>query len=462
MTDRPEINATHDPALTSWVESANDPSTDFPIQNLPLCCFEAEHDGHSHAHHGVRIGDQVLDVSLLNEAGFFRDRSDDEEAPLDRLLELPAWHGFLARPTALSRLRVVLQEFLRRDAGGGQRTKRLREKACRPAAQVAFMRPTYVPNYTDFYASVHHATNVGRMFRPDNPLLPNYKHVPIGYHGRASSIVESGRPVRRPVGQQSPPEGAGTPAFGPSAMLDYELEVGVVIADGNRLGEAIAIGDADAHIAGLCLINDWSARDVQKWEYQPLGPFLAKNFATTMGDCIVTREALAPFRVALESRPEGDPTPLAYLRDERDAAAGGFDVTLEVFLRSAEMAKRGMDPVRLSRSSLRSMYWTFAQMIAHHTVGGCNLISGDVLASGTVSGPTEDSRGCLLELTWRGVGPDGKPLPRRPVELPTGETRTFLADGDTVVMRGWCEREGYRRIGLGECRATIEAARVPA
>lgn len=334
------------------------------------------------------------------------------------------------------------------------------EKHCRenPSSlverkDVTLHLPAPIRNYTDFYASIHHASTVGAMFRPDNPLLPNYKHVPIGYHGRASSIVASGTPVRRPNGQQAPPDDAPAqgPTFGPCKLLDHELEVGCIIASGNTMGDALNISKAHENILGLCLVNDWSARDVQKWEYQPLGPFLAKNFATSVSPFIVTPEALAPFRCAGSPRSAGDPAPLAYLRDENDLAAGGFDIVLEVTLQSAKMQSQNMAPIILSRGrGFKDMFWTFAQMLTHHASNGCNLVPGDLLASGTVSGATADSRGCMLELTWGGPG-----KPRNPVTLPTGETRVFLADGDTVTIKGWCERDGYRRIGLGECTGTI-------
>jgi fumarylacetoacetase len=451
----PTIDATHNPSLQSWVESANDPATDFPIQNLPLCAFLKEHDGHAHAHYATIIGDQVLDVSLLLEAGYF-DQDEETNAPLIDALLLPYGSGLLSSADARRLWRVRIQEFLRDGHSGGQQLRRLRGKALQPLESTTFVHPVATFNYTDFYASVHHATNVGSMFRPDNALLPNYKHVPIGYHGRASSIVLSGQPVKRPSGQQAPPDSdpAAGPTFGPCKMLDYELEVGVIIADGNTLGEPISIKDAHDHIFGLCLVNDWSARDMQKWEYQPLGPFLAKNFATTVSNCVVMAGALEPFRCALPPRPTGDPKPLPYLSDETDQALGGFDVTLEVLLQTRQMAEKNIPPHRLSKGSLRDMYWTFSQMIAHHTSNGCNLQDGDLLASGTVSGPSADSRGCLLELTWQGHE-NGKPRPRKPIELPSGETRTFLADGDTVVIKGSCEREGFRRIGFGECKGTI-------
>jgi fumarylacetoacetase len=451
-------NQTHNASLKSWVESANDPGTDFPIQNLALCVFEASHDGHTHDHLGVAIGDQVLDVSMLNEAEFF----EDEE--LAMALRFGYWHGVIGFPKIAAKVRREIQAFLNADGGGGgggQQARRLRQKALRPMAETKFALPAAVFNYTDFYASIHHAATVGAMFRPDQPLLPNYKHVPIGYHGRSSSLVASGTPVRRPRGQQAPPEGdpKAAPVFGPCKMLDYELEVGAIVGAGNELGEPIAIGAAEEQLFGLCLVNDWSARDIQKWEYQPLGPFLAKNFATTVSPFIVTLEALEPFRCPAYRRPEGDPRPLPYLFSEGDQSRGGFDLTLEVWLQSEEMRKRSMPAQMLSRSNgFREMYWTLAQMLTHHTSNGCNLQSGDLLASGTVSGPGATERGCLLELTWQGNGPDGKPLARKPVALPTGETRTFLGDGDEVVFKGYCEREGFRRIGFGECRGRIETA----
>lgn len=451
------INATHDASIESWVESANDPASDFPIQNLPLCSFEVSHDDHSHEHIGVLIGDQVLDIGALLEANALN-REEHEEVAY--VLGSMNWALVASVPGMMSRVRGLLQWFLRADTQMGQQLRRARRKALIPMSEARFVPAMAVGGYTDFYASVHHATNVGSMFRPDNPLLPNYKHVPIGYHGRASSIVVSGTEIRRPRGQQSPPDGepGAPPSFGPCKMLDYELEIGAFIAPGNRMGEPIAIKDARSHIAGLCLLNDWSARDIQKWEYQPLGPFLAKNFATTVSPSIVTLEALEPFRARGYERADGDPAPLEYLRDGDDAEHGGFDIKLEVLLRSREMRERGLSPARLSLGDFGSMFWSFAQMIAHHTSNGCNLEPGDLLGSGTISGREASSRGCLLELTWRGLGPDKKPLPRRAIELPTGETRTFLADGDEVIFRGWCEREGFRRIGFGECRGTIVSA----
>ncbi|MBX3358957.1 MAG: fumarylacetoacetase [Phycisphaeraceae bacterium] len=458
MDQRPNehLNETHDPNLKSWVESANDPATDFPIQNLPLCAFEAEHDGHTHTHLGVAIGDSVLDLSLLAMAGIF---GDPENSPLANLLHAQYWNAVARSPAYSFAIRRKAQEFLHADAaaGGGQQIRRLRQRALRPLRDTQLSRPVFSMNYTDFYASKHHATNVGAMFRPDNPILPNYRHVPIGYHGRASSIVPSGTPIRRPWGQQAPPEdnpGTG-PGFGPCKMLDYELELGLIVGRGNELGHAIPLKDVRDHIFGVCILNDWSARDLQKWEYQPLGPFLAKNFASTISPFIVTLEALEPFRVPGPSRDADDPQPLPYLQT---ADPWGYDISVEVLLSSAQMRERGIEPAPLSKGSFKDLYWTFAQMLVHHASNGCNLQPGDLLGSGTISGTAPSTRGCLLELTWQGNGPDKKPLPRQPVTLPTGETRSFLQDGDEVIMRAACEREGFRRIGFGECRGTILAA----
>jgi fumarylacetoacetase len=313
-------------------------------------------------------------------------------------------------------------------------------------SQCDLLVPADVGDYTDFYASIHHATNVGRMFRPDNPLLPNYKYVPIGYHGRASSIRASGEPVRRPHGQTKD-DAAESPAVGPSGYLDYELEVGVFVGPGNTLGTPIPIALAEENIFGLCLVNDWSARDIQKWEYQPLGPFLSKSFMTTVSPWVVTVEALEPFRVPAYERPVTDPAPLGYLDSEENRTRGGIDIRLEVYLSSVAMRDGGLPPLRLSRGRFRDMYWTVAQMVSHHTINGCNLRPGDLLASGTVSGESRDSLGCLLELTRRGA---------EPLVLPTGEARRALEDGDEVLMRGFCERDGFVRVGFGECRGIVQ------
>jgi fumarylacetoacetase len=315
-------------------------------------------------------------------------------------------------------------------------------------AMVEMQVPAAIGDYTDFYASVFHATRVGRLFRPDNPLLPNYKYVPIGYHGRASSIVASGTPVRRPWGQTKGPD-ESQPAYRPTRMLDFELEVGVFVGRGNALGAPVALHEAEDHVFGLCLLNDWSARDIQAWEYQPLGPFLAKSFATTVSPWLVTLDALAPFRAPAFPRATGDPPPLPHLSSPADATGGGVDLRLDVALSSQRMREQSMSPVVIAHSSLRDLYWTIAQLVTHHSSNGCNLRPGDVLGTGTVSGASDDSCGCLLELTANG---------RQPLALPGGETRAYLADGDEVVFRGYCEREGFRRIGLGTCRGIVAAA----
>jgi fumarylacetoacetase len=339
-------------------------------------------------------------------------------------------------------------DLLRLDTEMGARARAASSELLVDAAAVEMLVPAEIGDYTDFYASIHHATNVGSMFRPDNPLLPNYKYVPIGYHGRASSIVPSRTPVVRPRGQSKGDVDA-EPTFGPTRRLDYELEVGAFIGAGNRLGDPIPLAEAEDRLFGLCLVNDWSARDIQAWEYQPLGPFLAKNFATSVSPWVLTLDALAPFRAPAFARVSGDPRPLPYLSSAANEAEGGFDIQLEVWLRSEQMRRDGVAPVRLSHVRFTEMYWTLAQLITHHASNGCNLEPGDLIASGTVSGSTKESRGCLLELSWRGT---------EPITLPTGEQRRFLDDGDEVVLRGFCERDGFARIGFGECRGIVVGA----
>jgi fumarylacetoacetase len=319
-----------------------------------------------------------------------------------------------------------------------------------PQAEAEYDVPARIGDYTDFYTSVHHATNIGKQFRPDNPLLPNYKWVPIGYHGRASSIGVSGQTFHRPVGQTMPP-GAAAPTFGPCKRLDIELELGIFVGRSNALGEAVGITEAEDHVFGICLLNDWSARDIQGWEYQPLGPFLSKNFASTVSPWVVTLEALAPYRVAF-TRPEGDPQPMAYLDSAANRQGGAFDIQLQVGLQTPNMRAAGQSDASICRTSYRHAYWTVAQMVTHHTVNGCNLQAGDLLGSGTLSGPTLDQAGALIELTTGG---------KNPIALPNGEQRTWLEDGDSVVLRGWCEREGAARIGFGECVGTVLPARLP-
>ena len=429
------LDDTHRADLVSWVESAARPDTDFPIQNLPLASFRALALA---ARPGVAIGDSILDLVAARAELVSRCTGERRLNPL-----------MAAGRDQLARLRHEASALLRADTEEGRRAKAQRDRLLVPMEQASLLLPARVGDYTDFYASIHHATNVGSMFRPDNALLPNYKYVPIGYHGRASSIVASGTPVTRPAGQTRE-DASAAPAVGPTRRLDYELEVGLFIAAGNEAGATIPIGEAEQHVAGLCLVNDWSARDIQAWEYQPLGPFLAKNFATSVSPWLVTLDALAPFRVPAFPRPDGDPAPLAYLRDTEDQRSGGVAITLEVLLSSERMRGEGLSPMRVSIGSFTAMYWTIAQLVTHHASNGCNLQPGDLLASGTVSGERPESRGCLLERTWKGT---------EPLALPTGESRRFLEDGDEVILRGWCEREGFRRIGFGECRGVVAPAR---
>jgi fumarylacetoacetase len=404
------IDRTHDSKLKSWVESANRHGTDFPIQNLPFAMYRPS--GDDRARVGVGIGDQVLDAT--------------------------ATFGVASLHEVMAMNRNDRVEFRRTISGFLSVRKPGAQTLLSPMDSVEFDLPCHIGDYTDFYASIHHATNVGSMFRPDNPLLPNYKWLPVAYHGRASTVVLSGTPIRRPSGQIVEASG-GPPVYAPSRRLDYELEIGAFLGPGNRLGEPIPGTLAGDSIFGVCLLNDWSARDIQTWEYQPLGPFLSKSFATSISPWVVTMDALEPFRVAPDPRPESDPQPLPHLVGRSNDA---YRIILEVWLRSARMA----EPVRLSQAYFDSMYWTLAQMVAHHTSNGCQINPGDLIGSGTVSGAQKDSRGCLLELAWRGV---------EPVQLPTGEERRFLEDGDEVILRGWCECSGFRRIGLGECRGVI-------
>jgi fumarylacetoacetase len=408
-------------ALVSWIDSANI-SQEFPLENLPLGVFRAGR----RARIGVAIGDRILDLGGAFEDGLIH----EEACTRDTLNDL------MARGREASRaLRTRLTELLSEGSPDRHRTA----KHLLPRQSAEMLLPATIGDYTDFYASLQHATNVGTMMRPDNPLLPNYKWVPIGYHGRASSIVVSGTPVRRPWGQLRD-DASKPPELAPSRRLDYELEVGAFIGRGNAPGMPIPVGEAEEHVFGFCLVNDWSARDIQTWEYQPLGPFLAKSFATSISPWVVTAEALEPFRLPAPARAEGDPAPLPYL-----AGGEAYDITLEVLLKTPKMVQ----PVRISRGNFREMYWTVAQLVAHHASNGCNLRPGDLLASGTVSGAEKEARGCLLERTWRGT---------EPLELPSGETRRFLEDGDEVILRGYCAREGATRIGFGECRGTVTAA----
>lgn len=433
------LDPTHDPRRKSWVESAHDPRSDYALQNMPYGVFRAGPDGRSRV--GVAIGDQILDLAAAATAKLV-------PADVATACQQETLNGLMgAGPAVWTLLRARLSELLGADSC--PEPTRSQVRACLvPQKNVTMLLPAAIGDYTDFYASIHHATRVGKLFRPDQPLLPNYKWVPIGYHGRASSVVVSGTPVRRPCGQSKTTD-APAPAFGPSRSLDYELELGAFVGGGNRLGEPIPINAACDHLFGVVLLNDWSARDLQSWEYQPLGPFLAKNFATTISPWVVTMEALAPFRTPARARPPGDPAPLPYLADAGDAANGGIDLTLEVALLTPAMRAAGAAPQRLSSGNFREMYWTLGQLLTHHASNGCNLRPGDLLGSGTISGEPANSGGCLLELTSRGA---------EPITLPGGESRRSLEDGDEIILRGYAERAGAKRIGLGECRGVIQPA----
>ncbi|TXT34460.1 MAG: fumarylacetoacetase [Comamonadaceae bacterium] len=423
------IDETHGAALMSWLESANDPATDFPIQNLPFGRFRRP--GEPGWRLGVAIGDQVLDLRFASVV----DVSD-----MAQLMQLDG--------SSRHQLRWRISQGLRH---GSVQQARF-QAALLPAAEVEMGLPCEIGDYTDFYTSIHHATTVGKLFRPDNPLLPNYKWVPIGYHGRASSIGVSapglGHTFQRPRGQVKAAE-ADVPTLQASSRLDYELELGVFIGHPSSQGEPVTMAQAEEHVFGLSLFNDWSARDLQAWEYQPLGPFLSKNFASTVSPWMVTLDALAPFRAAF-TRPASDPQPLAYLDSAVNQKLGAINIELEVWLQTRMMREVGHAGVQLTRCNYRDAYWTLAQLVVHHTVNGCNLRSGDLLGTGTLSGPLPEQGGSLLELSRGG---------KQPLVLPQGETRSFLSDGDTVILRGYCQAEGFRRIGFGECRGTVLSAR---
>ena len=429
------LNATHDPDSRSWLASANTAGTDFPIQNLPFAVFR-RNDAESFRG-GVAIGDAIVDLAALNRIGLFKGEAAEglaaaAQSTLNALMQLG--------PEAWSALRRALFEALLQ----GSAQQAVVTQCLVPQREARFSVAASIGDYTDFFISIHHATAVGRLFRPDNPLMPNYKWVPIGYHGRSSSIGVSGQSFPRPRGQRMPP-GAAAPTVGPSQRLDYELEMGVFIGGGNTLGEPIPIADAENHIFGLCLLNDWSARDIQAWEYQPLGPFLAKSFATSISPWVVTLEALAPYRVPF-TRPAEDPQPLPYLDSVANREHGAIDIRLEVLLETARMRETGAPPQRLSETSFRHSYWTLPQLVAHHTVNGCNLRAGDLFGSGTQSGPTPAEAGSLLELSAGGT---------KPLAVGATEKRTFLEDGDTVIFRGRCERAGAASIGFGELRGHV-------
>ncbi len=428
------IDHTHDPALQSWVSSANG-HADFPIQNLPLGVFGPLAGA---PRGGIAIGDMILDLRAVHEEGLL----DEEAQAAVHACVGPTLNAFLALGAAPRRaLRDAISALLQ--DGSDERPHLLHR-----AADCMMYLPTHVGDYTDFYAGIHHAEAVGKQFRPDAPLPPNYKWVPIGYHGRASSLRPSGAEVRRPNGQRKP-AGEAAPTYGPSRNLDYELELGFWVGPGNALGTAIPVADASEHIAGFCLLNDWSARDIQAWESQPLGPFLAKNFCTTISPWIVTPEALAPFRAPQPPRPTGDPAPLPYLHDAADQAGGALDIELEVLLITTQMRKQDLAPHRLSIGSALALYWTPAQLLTHHASGGCNLNPGDLMGTGTISAPGSDGCGSLLEITQGG---------RAPITLPSGEERRFLEDGDEVILCARGKKPGVASIGFGSCRGIVTAA----
>ncbi len=434
-----QLNETHSATLTSWVTSANHHS-DFPIQNLPFAIFRRA-GTHENFRGGVAIGDQILDMAAAAKSGVFTDLAQAAanaaaEATLNTLMGMGK--------TANAALRLALSKALRSDSEAQTALQK-----CLVAQQDAeYGLPCQIGDYTDFYTSIYHATAVGSLFRPDNPLLPNYKWVPIGYHGRASTIGVSGQQFHRPVGQLKTPD-ADEPTLGPCKRLDYELEMGIFIGQGTELGDRVAIEDAEDYVFGMCLFNDWSARDIQAWEYQPLGPFLAKNFASTISPWIITTEALAPFRTGF-SHPENDPQPMAYLTSATNTEAGGFDISLECFIQTESMRKAGLDAAKVSESSFKHSYWTVAQMVTHHTLSGCKMNTGDLFGSGTQSGPSHEEAGSLLELSRGG---------KESITLPNGESRKFLEDGDSVIFRGYCEREGAVRIGFGEVVGTVLPAK---
>jgi fumarylacetoacetase len=431
------LNETHDPNLRSWLAAAA--GSEFPIQNLPYGSFRRR--GGSEAFRiGVAIGDQVLDVPALLAAGAL----DGEAAAAARLCGSPTLNALMAAgPARQSALRLALSRGLRE--GSAQQP---RFSACLiPQGQIELALPAQIGDFTDFYASIHHATRVGRLFRPDNPLMPNYQWLPVAYHGRSSSIRVSGGSAQRPCGQLKGPNDS-SPRFAPSERIDYELELGFHVGVPTQLGETVPLAEAEGHLFGVSLLNDWSARDIQAWEYQPLGPFLAKNFATHVSPWVVTMEALEPYRTSWD-RPADHPAPLAHLESEANRTRGAIDITIEAWIQTARMQAEGLPAERLSRSSFAHSYWTVAQMLTHHASNGCNLVAGDLIGTGTQSGPRLDEAGCLLELTEGG---------RTPIALSDGETRRFVEDGDTIIFRGYCEREGFARISLGECAATIVAA----
>lgn len=433
-----ELDHTHDAAARSWVESANEAKCDFPVQNLPFAVFRRAGSRESFRC-GVAIGDQALDLAALSTLDVLKGTAAEavaacQHSQLDRFFATGSkgWHA----------LRHALFELLRDDANGI--TRHTLQNCLIPLAQAEYGLPASIRNYTDFYTSIHHAANIGRLFNRKDPLPPNFQWIPLAYHGRASSVGVSGQTIRRPFGQLMP-TGAVAPSHAPCQRLDYELEIGIFIGVGNAQGEPIALADAEDHVFGICLLNDWSARDIQAWESTPLGPFLSKCFATTVSPWVVTMEALAPYRQQW-SRSKADPQPLPYLEHPRNRHGGAFDIRLQAWLETARSRADRTPPLRLSETSFQHQYWTIAQMVTHHTMGGCNLLTGDLLGSGTVSGPTPEEAGALIELSYAGS---------KPVTLPNGDQRGFIEDGDTIIFKGWCEKPGFARIGFGELRGTV-------
>lgn len=434
-----DLDQTHDPELRSWVEAANDKNGDFPIQNLPVAVFRrAGSDEQFRA--GVAIGESLIDLS----ASCLSPHLSEPGLAVIKPASSSSLNEFMAAGRRAQRaLRGDLSRILRHDFP----EKKSVAGALVELREAEFKIPARIGDFSDFYCSIHHATNVGKLFRPENPILPNYRWLPVGYQGRTSSILLSEQSIVRPKGQILTP-GAADPIYSDCRRLDYEAELGVFVGAGNALGIPIPIDQVEDHLFGVCLLNDWSARDIQSWEYQPLGPFLAKSFATSISPWVVTLDALDPYRRP-HSRPDGDPAPLPHLTSSNDAKRGAIDIKVAIHLLSATMRARGLPPVRLSLSNYADAYWTIAQVVAHQTSNGCNLQPGDLMGTGTISGPSPESRGCLLELSEGG---------RSPVSLPSGETRGFLEDGDTVILSAWCEAEGRARIGFGECRTTVGKA----
>ncbi len=436
-----DLNETHDPTRRSWVEAANAPDCEFPIQNLPFGVFQSP--GRA-PRGGVAIGDMIFDLKVAFDAGLFSQSAHAAaraacEPTLNALMALP--------PRQVSALRRELSDALRSDEPARQRVEKMAGDLLVPMQQASYLRPAVIGDFTDFFTSVDHVARVGRILRPDSALPPAFKHLPMAYNGRTSSVVISDTPVIRPRGQKK--RGNGDVEFAPTRALDYELEAGIYIGAGNALGQPIPLRAAPEHIFGLCLLNDWSARDIQRWESFPLGPFLGKSFCTTISPWIVTSEALAPFRVPAVARAKDDPAAQAYLQDATDQAEGAFDIELSATIQTAAMRSKGQTPARITLTNLKTLYWTAAQMIAHHTCNGCNLQPGDLLGTGTTSGPTDESRACMLELTAGG---------KQPLKLPDGETRSWLEDGDEIAFHGRAKRDGFVPIGFGACRARIAPA----